>query len=194
MTLSSDEARKVLDHYLRKLDRSVRTLPDAMQTDLRDEITSHIAESMEASTKATELDRLLDALDRLGDPEKFMRPMIADYRVEIATSTFNPRHMLRALAANLGAGVVRTFRYTLFSLLYLTLFSFVIMLIAKAIFPAHTGLFVVDQEFKAFGVVSDTQNLTEVLGLWLYPILIAACFVEYMAISLLMKVTRIRSR
>ena len=79
MEFTTPEAQKVFQQYISRLDLSVRKLPEDMQKDLRAEITGHILDSMEASQKETELDRLLDATERLGDPDKFLKPMIADY-------------------------------------------------------------------------------------------------------------------
>jgi hypothetical protein len=192
MIVETKEAFSVLEKYLRRLDRATKNLPEEIRKDLRTEISVHIADSIASSAEATELERLLDAIERLGDPEIFLRPMIADYTVEIASSTFSPRDLLRALAVNIGAGLKRTVQYTFFSFLYLTLFLFVILFIAKVFFPLYTGLFYFNGEFQGFGFNAQGDQYTEVLGFWFLPIITIAFIAEYLFLGLLMKIFRNR--
>lgn len=194
MELNTVEAQKVLEQYLRKLDGAVRRLPASMQKDIRDEISIHILDSMHASKRETELDRVLEALERLGDPEKYMKPMIADYEVEFATSTFKPNHVFLAMMDNIGAGVERTLRYSIFFLLYLTLFSFVFLFLAKILFSHNTGLFFQNGEFYSFGFISTPDEYSEQLGVWLFPLSVVGFSIDYLLITLLMKFTRKRRR
>jgi len=194
MQFKTPEAKKVFDRYIRRLESSVSKLPVNMQTDLRNEITGHIFDSVNASDKETELDQLLDALERLGDPEKFMKPMIADYEVAYATTTFNPADVFRAVIRNLGAGVERTLKYSLFFILYLTLFAFAIIFVAKIFFPGYTGLFYDHDQFKAFGVFISGGEYKEILGYWLLPLSLGALVLDYLLITLLMKVTGKRKK
>jgi hypothetical protein len=194
MELKTIEAQKVFEQYLRTLDDAVTRLPLSMQKDLRAEISLHIIDSMQASKKGTELDRLRDALDRLGDPDNYLKPMIADYAVEFATSTFQPYHVFRAIVQNIGIGIERTLRSSFFFLLYLTLFLFVFLFVSKIIFPSHTGLFFQNGEFHAFGFVSNPQEDSEQLGGWLFPLAILGFSLDYLLITLLMKLTRKRRK
>ena len=194
MELKTIEAQNVFEQYLRTLDDAIKRLPLSMQKDLRAEISLHIIDSMQASKKETELDRLRDALDRLGDPENYMKPMIADYAVEFATSTFQPYHVFLAIVQNIGMGIERTLRSSFFFLLYLTLFLFVFLFVSKIVFPSHTGLFFQNGGFHAFGCLSNPQGDSEQLGGWLFPLVILGFSLDYLLITLLMKLTRKRRK
>ncbi|MBI2419078.1 MAG: hypothetical protein HYV28_14495 [Ignavibacteriales bacterium] len=194
MLLQTTEAQKVYERYINRLKRSVSSLPDEMQQDIRNEISNHIFDSMESSKKDTELDRLLDAIDRLGDPEVFLKPMIADYQVEYATATFKPLDVFRAIIENLGAGFARSLKFSVFGILYLTLFTFAILFVCKIFLPHNTGLFYSENGFQAFGIIAGTKGANEVLGYWLMPIAMAGCVLDYLLITLIMKITAKRRR
>lgn len=189
MHFNTQEAEKVFRQYTGRLSNATRGLPEEMRNDLTTEITGHLLESMSASDKTGELDKLLDAIDRLGDPEKFLRPMIADYHTENAVQTFKPRDVFYALIKNIGAGTARTIKFSVFFVLYLFLFSFAILFFGKIFLPAHTGLFVVNGQFKGFGLMFPTPGQTEVLGYWMLPVSIAGFVVSYLLITLVMRLT-----
>lgn len=189
MLLQTTEAQKVFERYINRLKRSVSTLPQDMQTDIRNEITNHIFDSMESSEKDTELDRLLDAIDRLGDPGKFLKPMIADYQVEHATATFKPLDVSRAVIENFGAGFARSLKFSVFAILYMTLFMFAILFVSKIFFPQNTGLFYRGNNFQAFGIIAGVDGTNEVLGYWLMPLSFAGFVLDYLLITLIMKLT-----
>lgn len=190
MLLKTAEAQKVLDRYIKKLDFSVNKLPAEMQSDIRNEILGHIVDSISASRKETELDQLLDAIDRLGDPGKFMKPMIADYEAEYATKTFNPAHIFRAMTRNIGAGLGRTIKFSVFFVLYTTLLSFAFIFLAKIFVPEHTGLFYSGNEFSGFGLIyGNEKQKVELLGYWLLPLSLIGFVLDYLLITAIMKLT-----
>lgn len=188
MQFKTKEAGKVFAQYIRRLERSISKLPSEMQTDIQNEISGHILDSMEHSKGELELDKLLDAIERLGNPEKFMKPMIADYEAVYATSTFQPVHILRAMVRNLGAGFERTVKYSVFFILYSTLFSFAILFLGKIFFPGNTGLFINNNGgFKAFGIFSPVLGDVELLGYWLLPMSLIGLVMDYFLITFIMK-------
>jgi len=194
MQFTTPEAQKVFKQYLKRLEQSVSRLPESMQQDLVKEITGHILDSMNASQKETELDQLLDATARLGEPAKFLKPMIADYETEYATSTFNPVHVFRAMVNNIGAGFLRTVRFGVFFLLYFTLFTFAFLFISKIFFPDQTGLFFQNGTFYGFGVIFSAGNGTEVLGYWILPLSLLGLVLDYLLITFLLKLTVIKRK
>jgi uncharacterized membrane protein len=96
-------------------------LPPKDQQEVLLELNSHIYEGLKHKTQQSEIDRLLDILEKLGEPEEVLKPLVADKKIEQATSTFNPIHLAKALFLNISNGV----SYVFLILLYLSLFGFV---------------------------------------------------------------------
>ncbi|MFD2832362.1 DUF1700 domain-containing protein [Gramella sp. AN32] len=98
-------AKRVYDNYMNRIRRTVRPLPETDQNEVLLEFNSHIYEGLSRKNQEKEMDRLLDIIDKLGDPEDILKPLIADKKLEQATRTFNPIHLFRALALNITNGV-----------------------------------------------------------------------------------------
>ena len=93
------------------------------------------------------------------------------------------------MVKNIGAGVERTLKYSIFFILYTTLIAFVILFFAKIFFPHDTGLFYSNNQFKAFGVYTSAGAYKELLGYWILPLLVVGSVADYLLITLLMKLT-----
>ncbi len=113
-----------------------------------------------------------------------LAPLVADKKMRQATKTFNPRHIAKALALNFSSGL----SYVIFSLLYLFLFAFIFLIIAKLIVPSHVGLFMNDFGQKAFGWVGNPEIYnTEILGYWFIPVTLLLALIVYLIITALLK-------
>jgi len=135
-------------------------------------------------------EHVLDILEKLGEPEEVLKPLIAEKRLEQATNTFNPIHVFKALALNVGNGVF----YILMTLLYLSLSLFVFLIYAKITNPTEVGLFFKEGNFMALGSINpdnlQERNIVEVLGNWFIPAMMVSGVVFYAAITLLLRLKR----
>ena len=116
------------------------------------EFNSHIYEGLARNHKGKETDQLLDILDKLGEPEQYLKPLIADKKLEQATRTFNPVHLFKALALNVTNGI----SYLIFGLLYVTLLGFVFLIYAKLSNPENVGFFLKNDSFLALGKLNES--------------------------------------
>lgn len=168
----------------------VSDLPKTDQTEVLMEFNSHIYESVTGQSDGTELDRLMDVLDKLGSPEEVLAPLIAEKKLNQATSTFNPVHVFKAIALNIGNGIA----YTIFAFMYLLLGAFIFCIGAKVVNPSEVGLFFKDGHFQCLGAVDqsyiDTSQLTEVLGHWFIPVMIIVSILWYLLITVLLRMLR----
>ncbi|KKK41382.1 hypothetical protein LCGC14_2724490, partial [marine sediment metagenome] len=124
-------SKRIYESYMERIGKAVKPLPINDQNDVLLEFNSHIYEGLQRQKNKTEIDGLLDILDKLGIPEEVLKPLVADKKMEQATKTFNPLHIIRALALNITNG----FSYLIFFMLYLLLFGFVYLIFAKIVSP-----------------------------------------------------------
>lgn len=183
-------AQRVYDDYMKRMQKTTKTLSKSDQEDVLMEFNSHIFEGMQNQSKDSEIDTLLDILDRLGTPEVVLKPMIADKKIEQATKTFNPIHIFKALVLNITNGI----SYIIFLFLYLLLLGFLYLIYAKLRYPSEVGMFFNDDSFMALGRVSaeklQSSGMTEVLGYGFIPVMILSILVFYFLITLLLRLKR----
>lgn len=151
------------------------------------EFNSHIYEGTINTDTPNEVDNLLAVLDKLGIPEEVLKPLVADKKLQQATKTFNPIHLIQALALNITNGI----SYVIFSLLYLFIFSGIFLIIAK-VFNPNVGMYYKGNEFRVLGLIKNIEHseLKEVLGYWFIPAMLIAIIILYITTTLLLKLKR----
>lgn len=182
-------SQKIYNDYIKRTKKMVSGLSNEDKQDILMEFNSHIFESMQQVSKASEIDNLLDVLQKLGTPEDVLKPLVAEKKLNQATKTFNPLHVFKALILNISNGV----SYIIFALLYIMLFGFIFLIINKIISPDQVGLFYKDGSFFVLGKTSynvSSPEIAEVLGYWFIPIMIFATLSLYMVITLLLRLKR----
>lgn len=181
-------AKRIYTNYLDRVRNSIWDLSKDNQNDTLLEINSHIYESMSHSSK-NEIETILDVTERLGNPEVFLKDLVAKKKLEEAATTFNPVKILKALLLNLSNGL----SYIIFFLLYLSLFSFIFLIFAKMINPDKVGFFYKQSEFFVLGLssgaTSDDQNY-ERLGNWFIPVMAICTVVLFVMITLLLRLKK----
>ncbi len=176
-------AQRIYDDYIKRINRTVATLSKADQYDILLEFNSHIYESMQGSNKESEIDSLLDVLQKLGAPEEVLIQLVADKKMEQATKSFNPAHIFKALVLNISNGI----SYTIFAILYLILGIGVISIGAKILYPSKVGFFVYE---KGWSIGIADNSGTEVLGNWFIPVMLGAILLLYILITLMLRLIR----
>ncbi len=183
-------SKRVYDSYMKRIKKTVKQLPPTDQKEILLEFNSHIYEGLQRKTDSLEIDHLLDILDKLGIPEEVLKPLVADKKLEQATKTFNPLHIIRALALNITNGI----SYLIFFVLYLLLFGFVYLIYAKIVNPEEVGLFLNNNSFMVLGKMNkenlNNAAITEVLGNWFIPSMVLSIIVSYFIITFLLKLKR----
>ena len=179
-------AQRIYDDYMARVTKCISVLSQADRDELTMELNSHIHEAVSRVNSENELEVLLDVTAGLGLPEEFLKPLVARKKLDQAVNSFNPKHVFQAITLNLKNGLI----YSLFGLLYLFLFSFVLIIVTKIIIPANTGLFYAGKSFRGFGIIEPTTGLTEVLGYWIIPLCAISALFLYACITLLLRATR----
>lgn len=181
-------AKRIYTNYLDRVRNSIKDLSKDNQNDTLLEINSHIYESMSHSEK-NEIETILDVTERLGNPEVFLKDLVAEKKLEEAATTFNPIKIIKALLLNFSNGV----SYIIFFLLYLSLFSFVFLIFAKMINPEKVGFFYKKSEFFVLGLSSGAtvnDQAYERLGNWFIPVMAVCTIVLFVLITLLLRLKK----
>lgn len=183
-------SQRIYRNYMKRVEKTVSSLSKSDQQEALLEFNSHIYEGFARRTNGNETNHLLDLLEKLGEPEEVLKPLIADKKLNQATRTFNPIHLFKAIALNLGNGV----SYIIFGLLYLCLFGFIFLIYAKLKNPNQVGLYFQDNSFMLLGKLNsgylEKPNVTEILGNWFIPTLLGITLTAYLILTLLLKFKR----
>jgi len=187
-------SKRIYNSYIKRVRKVIKSLPHQDQIEVLLEFNSHIYEGLQRQKSETEIDNLLDVLDKLGIPEEVLKPLVADKKLEQATKTFNPLHIIKALMLNITNGI----SYLIFFFLYLFLFGFVYLIFAKLVNPNEVGLFFQNGSFVVIGKLSSEIRsiavFTEVLGNWFIPVMLLSIIVFYFMITYLLKLKRILNK
>ncbi|MBI3134463.1 MAG: hypothetical protein HYZ14_07265 [Bacteroidetes bacterium] len=182
-------ARKIYTDYMNRVKQATAVLATDDQLDLLMEFNSHIYEAMQQKpVEAGEADALVTVLEKLGNPEQVLKPLVAERKLKEATRTFNPKHVYQALLLNLKNGII----YGVFGILYLLLACFSLLIITKIIAPSKTGLFYRNDQFDSFGFIADTSGTQEILGYWFIPVVAITVVTLYLLITFLFRTTNRR--
>lgn len=191
MKLITDNARKILTLYDKRVLQIIKPLSKQDQQDIKMELDSHVYESMLRYPKEDEVTTLIYALEKLGEPELFLTDVVAERKLAQAGKSFNPVHIASALALNIGKGFIKTVLFIIIALLYITSFAFAALAILKPFFPDKIGLFVNEQNrlFAIGWLESGDKMKHEVLGAWFTPVFIPVAIIIYVVTTVLLKYT-----
>lgn len=191
-TLIDPAARRVWDSYFTEVDRLL-VRAGAVGTELRADLEAHVADSMAADpAPGSETERLQRALDRLGRPLDYLRPMLADALIERGGRTYNPLTIARGLGHALRAGSSRAATAFAFVLGYAFLVVFAAMAALKPVWGDHVGLFRYADGALAMGIMSDTAGAEELLGWWSVPIAMVIAALLYAVLTRALRTMRAR--
>jgi len=175
-------SQKLYHNYIKRIKKQIAILPKEDQLDLLMEFNSHIFEGLQKKKETSETEKLIDVLDKLGNPEDILKSTVAEKKLVQATKTFNPVHIFRALVLNIANGV----SYLFFSILYIFLLAFGFLIFQKIINPTKVGLYFEKGKFAVLGKTSE-PTATEMLGNWFIPVMIICAVTLYFIITLLLK-------
>jgi len=180
-------SQKIYDNYIRRIKRVTKILAEEDREEILLEFNSHIFEANQQVNTGSEINTLLDVLNKLGDPEEVLLPLIADKKLRQATKSLNPFDIVKGLALNIRNGVA----YLLFSLMYLSLLGFGYAIIMKLIYPKEVGLFLDNGSFETLGTykgISPDDGVVEVLGHWFIPTMLLCAIVLFILITLTLRI------
>jgi hypothetical protein len=171
------QASEIWQSYMAEVDAALKPIGDDA-AEMRRDLAEHLSDSFATGDPATpEVRRLQEAIDRLGRPADYLRPLIADAWVERGTRSYSPVDLSRGLFHIIREGSRRALIGLSFALGYTLLAVFAVMALLKPVWGDNVGLFRGPGGKMHFGIASDTTGSEELLGLWMIPLalLLAAC-------------------
>lgn len=186
INFENKSAKKIYDSYIGRARKTLDVLSKQDREDIMMEINSHIYEGLEQSKGENEVEKIVRITHSLGNPEEFLKPVIAQKKLGEATRTYNPKHIFQAIYLNIRNGVL----FSIFALLYLGLFGFLILIVLKIRYPNETGLFFNDGKFEVLGRLRTSENVEEVLGGFFIPAMFLMMLGLYLLITFLLRLSK----
>lgn len=183
VTFEHPAAREMWDAYFAEVDQLLAPLgPDGRE--LRSDLEMHLRDSLANGDSAgDEANRMARALDRLGRPIEYLRPLLAESYLDRASSTYNPVTIGKGLFHTLLSGSGRVLAGAGFAFGYLTLAIFVAIALSKPFWPDNVGVFRFPDGEIAAGIVSDTARAQELIGGWAIPIALGLAALTYILLT-----------
>jgi len=186
-----NNSKRIYQDYVLRVKKATKILSKQNQQEILLEINSHIYESLNHTLENSkgEVERLLDSLEKLGLPEIFLKPLVAEKKMDEATRTFNPVMVAKAVALNIGNGI----SYVFFAIFYLLLFGFIFLIVSKIADPENVGFFYRSGKIFILGYYRDKEvnhNDYEQLGNWFIPLMLVLTLLFYILITVLLRVKK----
>ena len=186
LEFTNRSASRIYNNYMSAIEKHLRVLSKEDAQDLIMEFNSHIYEGILSSDIEDEVEKLLNVIEKLGNPSEILAPIVADKKLHQATRTFNPKQVLQALRLKIRYSLTMGF----IGVLYLLLFVFTLFIPLKIFAPDNTGLFYKQGSFGNFGFINNPEDYQELLGYWLIPAVLAIAILMYFGITMLLRLWR----
>lgn len=161
---------KIWKQYMLRLATVLNPLDNELREETTLEIQAHLLESFQHEEGESEADRLLNVLKKMGEPEVYLKPMIADKLIVKGSRSMKPAIIFKGLYYSFSRGFKKVVQACLFGLGYLIVFWLGFMALLKPFFPKNVGLLLFEEGDASFGLILDSTGLkTDVFGYWIIP-------------------------
>jgi len=181
-------SQRIWDNYFKRVKKIIRVMDGKAQHETTMEIQDHLYQSFLDGHDDNEVSRLLMAIDRLGEPEEFLRLVVSDKFLKKGMRTLSPRNLILGLFYGMWGGMRQVIGGLVFGMGYLLTFIMGLMSFAKVFFPDKLGLFIWPDGSWIFGLVEDTTGSQDVLGYWIILLSLAITFVLYYILTLSVRI------
>jgi len=154
--------------YQSRVEQLARRLAKPQRRDMLMEIRAHLLESM-LNTEGSELERLQQAIERLGNPEDFIPFWVEERLVQAADPSLMVHSRWQLLRMDAARGMAGLLKSMAFGFGYMLVFYSFIMFFLKLVFPENIGLFILTNGVPFVGY-ADINGQTEMLGWWFLPV------------------------
>jgi hypothetical protein len=188
--------KKIWSQYDKRLHYLLRRTNKEEKEELLLEIKSHLLESFNQDSAESEEERLLNAIDRMGEPEIYLRPLIADKYMSRASKTLSPKDVIKGLYYSLFTGFKKAVISFLLGMGYILVFGLAAIAICKPFFPNYAGVILFNDGSMTAGLSFNSSGVKiDYLGYWVIPIAAGLAVLIYIGLTkYLRKVRRIRSK
>jgi hypothetical protein len=178
------DAVTLWDSYCDQVLKASRPLNEHDRQALLLEIKDHVYTSFQHQQGPRETARLTAAIEKIGDPGEFVRPMMTDLLIADAARTMNPRSVISGLYFNFSPGIKAFISSLLFGTGYLLSLGFLMVAIIKPFTPERVGLFAYAKGGYTLGILDTIPaGTTELLGYWVIPLALALSIGLYVLLT-----------
>ena len=187
--LHSNISKRIWNNYIKQVNRIIKPINDKQKEEILMELQSHVYESMTNDCSGDEESKILNAVEKLGDPVVYLQPIVKDKLLYNTLKTLNPVGVFSLFFKNIMAG----FKRFLFSILlgvgyFISAILFISGLLK--IFIHEVGFYYIGPSWYHFliGVIDKQHDNTakDLLGLWLIPIGIGSSIIIYYGLTKLL--------
>ena len=183
----SKVSERIWDNYLNRIQKLLKKIPKDQKEELLLEIKSHLYESIQNDTDGKEEEKVLNAIERMGDPEDFIKPLIADKLLLSASKTMKPNSVFLSLVYKSFINIKYAFGALLFSIGYSLSFILIVIAFFKIITPSNIGFYKLGSGKFEFSMFSTAPQTEEILGYWIVLIGLLAAVLIYVLLTKLLK-------
>jgi len=186
---------RIWDHFFHQTERTLKPLAEAQKEELTLELQDHLYTSFQQEKEGGEAERLMAAIERLGDPEAFLKPLLADKLLAQAARSLNPKTVIKGLYFFI-AGGIRNLLLALFYICgYAVALTFFFMAVLKPLIPDHAGiLWFNDGSFVAGVSLNSSGVAHDPLGYLIIPIGLAISILAYIGTTKLLHILKSRKK
>ena len=154
---------RIWSQYFKRADYVLQAVPEPEKDEIVDELKKKLYEDFTIDGAFDDAHRMLDAIDKLGEPEDYLKPIVSDIKLSNILSRYSPLDIIKKLYHAPFSSMRQFLFCILMSLGYILLTIILIVSILK-IFVPELGLYINDSGEIFFGFSSGI-NATELLGL-----------------------------
>ncbi len=162
-------SERIWKNYFKRVNRTLKSVPAKQREEMILELQGHLYESFQNDNSPNEADGILNSIEKMGDPEDYLRPVAAEKLLSNASKSFNPKDIFFGLVCNFCISVKKALFACFFSIGYLFLTVIAIMTVFKIFFPDNIGVFKKPSGSYTIGIIYDSTLYTDVFGYWIIP-------------------------
>lgn len=176
-SINSEVAQKVWNNFERELAHKLKPLPVEDAKDIRLEILSHLYESASNDQAETQELRLINAIERLGDPDNYLTPLVADILLLQKTKKGYPLAILESFLIAASRGLFHMLAIMVLGFAYFHTMMIFVMAIMHIGDP-DVGLWLYDTGGYALSFEAQSGGV-QWLPKWFTPIALVASVGSY---------------
>jgi hypothetical protein len=176
--------KKIWEQYNQRLMYLLRRVNKEEKEEMLLEIKGHLLESFQQDPAESEEEQLLNAINRMGEPEKFLRPLIADKYMNRASRTLSPKDVIKGLYFSLFTGLKKGLFSLFFGLGYIVVCVLSVMALLKPFFPNHVGVIMFKDRSLTAGMSFNSSGVKiDYLGYWFIPVAAGLAILIYIGLT-----------
>jgi len=133
--ITSNVAQKVWDNFESDLHHKLKSLPDPDRKEISLEILSHLYYSAQNDPAPSEEERYLNAIQRLGSPDEYLKPLVDDILLYHSLDKGNPVAVFSSLQKLASRGLLHILGTFVLGFGYFTVIMLFIMAVLHMVDP-----------------------------------------------------------